>query len=177
MFSRFVNRTFYIFVIVTCPSTDECYVYQTFYKHFINVYGLPRKHNMSVLLDAYIGMYVRVHESETQAYCHDDKPYLQATHHTHTHTYLYVKQHNTIETTKRYLVTFQLVYFKTKIEYLLYRRHCGRGSHSIPFSSTCTHAHAIYIRRNVPRIAHPRAFLRRIKHSQAKCTCSTRCIQ
>lgn len=89
MFSRFVNRTFYIFVIVTFPSTDECYVYQTFYKHFINVYGLPRKHNMSVLLDAYIGMYVRVHESETQAYCHDDKPYLQATHHTHTHTHIY----------------------------------------------------------------------------------------
>lgn len=126
---------------------------------------------MSVLLDAYVCVCMSQKRRRTAMMTNFPLKHTSR---------IYVRRDN-IETGKRSFVTFRF-----SLYYLLYRRHCGRNSHSILFmynSISLAHAHtrapscsSIYIRRNVPRITHPRAFLRRIKHSQAKCTCSTRCI-
>ena len=126
---------------------------------------------MSVLLDAYVCVCMSQKRRRTAMMTNFPLKHTSR---------IYVRQDN-IETGKRSFVTFRF-----SLYYLLYRRHCGRSSHSILFtynSISLARAHtralscsSIYIRRNVPRITHPRAFLRRIKHSQAKCTCSTRCI-
>lgn len=94
-------------------------------------------------------------------------------------THIYMKQDN-IETAKRSFLTFR---FSLYIYFIVAIVVAARTLFSLYVLYSLAHAHtlalscsSIYIRRNVPRITHPRAFLRRIKHSQAKCTCSTRCI-
>lgn len=80
-------------------------------------------------------------------------------------THIYMKQDN-IETAKRSFLTFR---FSLYIYFIVAIVVAARTLFSLYVLYSLAHAHtlalscsSIYIRRNVPRITHPRAFLRRI---------------
>lgn len=91
-------------------------------------------------------------------------------------THIYMKQDN-IETAKRSFLTFR---FSLYIYFIVAIVVAALFSLYILFSSTCTHTCAvmfIYIHTQKRTQNHASTcFPSKNKHSQAKCTCSTRCI-